>query len=76
MGLVLLLVVPLIWDPAPRPGTPKVLFEIETANPLGFDASADGKQFFIVELDENSWTSNRVDVVLDWFVELRERASE
>ena len=71
-----LFVVPLTWTPSPRPGRPEALLDIAAANPLGFDVSADGRHFYVVELDENRWKSGRVDIVLDWFDELKELVSE
>ena len=68
--------VPLTWTPSPRPGRPSVLFDTDVTNPLRYDVSKDGKQFYIVELDEEKWRSERVDFVLDWFDELKERVSE
>jgi len=66
-----LFAVPVRWDTGLRPARPRVLFEIEAAVPLGFDVSRDGRTFYVVELDESSWQSDRIDIVLNWTDELR-----
>jgi hypothetical protein len=71
-----LMVVPVAWTPTPRPGRPQVLFEIAGANPMGYDVSRDGKRFYVVELDEDRWESDRLDIVLNWFDDLRRLVSE
>jgi serine/threonine-protein kinase len=66
-----LMVVPVSWTPEPRPGRPQVMAEISSVTPLGYDVSPDGKRFYVVELDVDRWQSNRLDVVLNWFEELK-----
>jgi len=39
--------------------------------PAGYDVSADGKHFYIAEIDESRWQSDRIDIVLNWFDDLR-----
>jgi serine/threonine-protein kinase len=56
-----------------RFGTPKVLFENQEITT--FDAARDGKRFFVVE-SPNPGASSRLDVVLNWFSEVRRKVRE
>jgi len=69
-----LVAVPIEWTPAPRPGRPQPAVETFDNTPLGYDVSRDGKYFYVIELDESRWRSNRIDVVSNWFAELRKLA--
>jgi eukaryotic-like serine/threonine-protein kinase len=51
-------------------GTPKMLFEKSG----GYDVSADGKRFLMVRQGAPAGQSNQINVVLNWFEELRRRA--
>jgi hypothetical protein len=62
--------VPLSWNPAPTPGEPRLLFELTADLPLGFDVSADGQRFYVVELDAAVFDAGRIEIVLDWAREL------
>jgi hypothetical protein len=62
--------VPVDWSPDPRPGRPQAILDIAASPPLGFDVSADGKRFYVIEVDEKGFESQRLDVVLNWFHEL------
>jgi len=54
-------------------GTPKMLFE--KAN-IGYDVSADGKKFLMMlRRGGLSGQSNQINIVLNWFEELRRRAT-
>jgi hypothetical protein len=52
-------------------GTPKMLFEKAS---MGYDVSADGKRFLMLRRGAPSAQSNQINVVLNWFEELRRRA--
>lgn len=63
-----------------RAGAPKMLFEGNFAgSPLGFapswgfDVSADGKRFLMIKPDSDSNAAMQIDVVENWFDELRRR---
>ncbi len=51
-------------------GTPKMLFEKSG----GYDVSADGKRFLMVRQGALPGQSSQINVVLNWFEELRRRA--
>jgi Tol biopolymer transport system component len=51
-------------------GTPKMLFE---KSGLGYDVSADGKRVLMLRRGGPSGQSNQINVVLNWFEELRRR---
>jgi hypothetical protein len=58
--------VPISWEPGPRPGAPRKVFEGELRHPLGFAVNDDGRVFYVVEIDLERWRSREVDVVLRW----------
>ena len=56
------------------PGTPSVLFEgryVPDPNVRGYDLAADGR--FIMVRTPNESLPRRVNVVINWFEELKER---
>jgi dipeptidyl aminopeptidase/acylaminoacyl peptidase len=65
-----IMAVPVTWSPDPRPGRPQPILDIRASPPLGFDVSADGQLFYVIEVDEKGFESQRLDVVLGWFDEL------
>jgi hypothetical protein len=59
--------------PAFHVGKPKFLFERNLSN--GYDVTRDGKQFLVVKgQDPRPTTSDQLNVVVNWFEELRRRA--
>ena len=67
--------------PVFRAGVPRVLFEGRyEASPgglqpgAGYDVSADGKHFLMIKSDAAQTTPGQVQVVHNWFEELRRRA--
>jgi serine/threonine-protein kinase len=62
--------VPIAWGPGPQPGRPERLFEVDARLPMGYDVTSDGRWFYVVEIDERHWKTERLDVVLNWFDEL------
>jgi hypothetical protein len=46
------------------------LFKIEGGLPVGYDVTSDGRWFYVVEVDDSLWRTERLEVVLNWFDEL------
>ena len=46
------------------------MFEVDARLPMGYDVTSDGRWFYVVEIDERHWKTERLDVVLNWFDEL------
>ena len=64
-------------QPAFSAGNPKVLFEGQYVPSLqtmpNYDVSADGQRFLMVKASEQEQSSTQIDVVLNWFEELKRR---
>jgi hypothetical protein len=56
-----------------RVGTPKVLFENHEI--YWYDVSRDAKRFFVAE-NPNPGTSSHLDVVVNWFSEVKRKVQE
>jgi len=63
--------VPVDWQPGPQPGHPRKLFDAAYGD-FGFDVSGDGQHFYVIEIDTSAWVADRIDLVLNWFDELRQ----
>ncbi len=60
-------------------GTPRLLFEgpydLGPARTTNYDVTPDGQRFLMIKLDEQAAGPSQLNVVLDWFEELRRLAS-
>jgi hypothetical protein len=55
-------------------GTPRLLFEKALLATLGgYDVTPDGKRFLIIRSRETEQTGAQINVVLNWFEELKQR---
>ena len=56
---------------------PRVLFErpyvLATVPISNYDVSPDGRRFLMVKGDEQSTTASQINIVLNWFEELKRR---
>ena len=59
------------------PGSPQVLFEgpyvLSAADERNYDVTPDGQRFLMVRAAEQSESTARLNVVLNWHEELKER---
>jgi len=63
-------------QPAFNAGTPRLLFEGEYASvpwAANYDVSADGQRFLMLRPDEEQAAATQINVVLNWFEELKRR---
>ena len=58
-------------NPAFRAGQPRALFELRTGN---WDAAPDGKRFLVVKEPETVASEAKMQAVVNWFEELRQKA--
>jgi eukaryotic-like serine/threonine-protein kinase len=73
-----MMAVEITLKPSFSPGTPKVLFEgqyqslpgISTPN---YDVSSDGQRFLMLKADQQDTSARQINVVLNWFEELKQR---
>ena len=65
------MVVDVQTSPTFRPGQPRALFELRTAN---WDVAPDGKRFLVVKAPETADGEARLEAVVNWFEELRQKA--
>ncbi len=54
-------------------GTPKALFDI--AGGVGYDVAPDGRRFLFIKESEDQTAANQLNVVLNWFDEVRRRVA-
>ena len=66
-----MMAVALTTKPSFTAGTPKELFEI--AGGVGYDVAPDGRRFLFIKEGEDQPAANQLNVVLNWFDELRRR---
>ena len=65
-----LMVVDIQTSPTFRAGQPRALFELRTEN---WDVAPDGKRFLVVKFPETSADEAKMQVVVNWFEELRRK---
>jgi eukaryotic-like serine/threonine-protein kinase len=65
-----LTVVDIQSNPAFRAGSPRELFELRTAN---WDVAPDGKRFLVVKEAEATASEAKMEAVVNWFEELRQK---
>ena len=62
-------------EPSFTPGRPSLLFEKEyESHPSGwlsYDISSDGQRFVMVQIKEEEESAAQINVVLNWFEELK-----
>jgi eukaryotic-like serine/threonine-protein kinase len=70
-----LMVVSFIADPEPHTGKPNIQFQrkIDNAGVFGrmYDISPDGKHFFMIKSEEGNPASTQINVILNWFEEIK-----
>jgi Tol biopolymer transport system component/predicted Ser/Thr protein kinase len=66
-----LMAVDIQTNPALRAGQPRALFELRTAS---WDVAPDGKRFLVVKEPETAAGEAKMQVVVNWFEELRQKA--
>jgi Tol biopolymer transport system component len=62
-----------VTSPSFSVGTPKVLFEDQDLTNTAWDVSPDGQRFLMVKPVEQQRVATQIDVVLNWFEELKRR---
>ena len=67
-----LMAVPIETDPAFEVGTPRILFPWPHGISQRFDVFPDGQSFVMIKTDPES-TPTQLNVILNWFEELKER---
>ena len=62
-------------SPAFRAGIPKIIYEGNFSNELGYkyDVTSDGSRLLILSPYEQEETVPQLNVILNWFEELKER---
>ena len=72
-----MMAVPITTQPGFSAGTPKVLFEgayqTRPETTPNYDASPDGQRFLMLKSDEQSAGPTQINVVLNWFEELKQK---
>jgi len=66
-----LMAVDIQTNPAFRAGQPRALFELRTGN---WDAAPDGKRFLVVKEPETAASEAKMQAVVNWFEELRQKS--
>lgn len=73
-----MMAVDITTQPTFSAGTPRLLFEGRYERSRGFranyDVTPDGERFVMVRAGEQEWAATQVNVVLEWFEELKRRA--
>ena len=68
-----MMAVEVVTSPGFSAGTPKILFEDPDLTNNGWDVSPNGRQFLMVKPVEQQRAATQIDVVLNWFEELKRR---
>ena len=69
-----MMAVDITTEPSFSPGKPRLLFESPMAlSQRDFDVTPDGQSFLIIQAGEQQAEANQINVVLNWFEELKER---
>ncbi len=73
-----MMVVPVELEPWFRPGTPRILFEgryfASSNGDAHYDVAPDGRRFVMIKESEQESASVQINLVLNWFEELKELA--
>ena len=67
-----MMAVEIATQPSFSAGTPSMLFEI-SATSGQYDVSSDGQRFLMVQQNEQATSATQINVVLNWFEELKRR---